>query len=88
LLLDGQILPINALYREGNRGYAMGMNNVQLYLAMGVPTLAVLVGILLSQRSSDRLERRLERIEADLREFYRTLGQHDAKIENLEKRSA
>jgi hypothetical protein len=66
----------------------MGMNNVQLYLAMGVPTLAVLVGILLSQRSSDRLERRLERIEADLREFYRTLGQHDAKIENLEKRSA
>ncbi len=28
------------------------------------------------------------RIEADLREFYRTLGQHDAKIENLEKRGA
>jgi hypothetical protein len=64
------------------------MNNVQLFIAAGLPTLTVLVGILLSQRSSDRLETRLMRIEADLREFYRTLGQHDAKIENLEKRGA
>jgi F0F1-type ATP synthase membrane subunit b/b' len=73
----------------------MGMSNMQLFIAAGLPTLMVLVGILLSQRSSDRLEHRsdriearLERIEADLREFYRTLGQHDAKIENLEKRNA
>lgn len=64
------------------------MNNTQLFIAAGLPTLTVLVGILLSQRSSDRLETRLMRIEADLREFYRTLGQHDAKIENLEKRGA
>ncbi len=61
---------------------------MQLFIAAGLPTLTVLVGILLSQRSSDRLENRLMRIEADLREFYRTLGQHDAKIENLEKRGA
>jgi len=74
----------DTVHAGGGQGWELN----HLYLAMGVPTLAVLVGILLSQRSSDRLERRLERIEADLREFYRTLGQHDAKIENLEKRSA
>jgi hypothetical protein len=82
------------------------MNNVQLYLALGLPTLTVLVGIFLNQRSFDRLESslggrmgriearldhiesRLDRIEADLREFYRTLGQHDARLDNLERRSA
>jgi len=71
------------------------MNNVLLFIAAGLPTVMVLVGILLNQRSADRLEHRsdrietrLERIESDLREFYRTLGQHDAKIENLEKRNA
>jgi hypothetical protein len=42
---------------------------------------------LLDQRM-DRIESRLERIEADLREFYRTLGQHDAKIDHLEKGNA
>jgi hypothetical protein len=106
LLPDGQILPIIALYRAGNRGYAMGMNNVQLYLAMGVPTLAVLIGAYFNQRSlerlegrlsgridglerrMDRLEARLDRIEADLREFYRTLGQHEARLDNLEKSGA
>jgi tRNA isopentenyl-2-thiomethyl-A-37 hydroxylase MiaE len=64
------------------------MNNVQLFIAAGLPTLTVLVGILLSQRSFDRLENRLMRVEADLRKFYRTLGQHDAKIEGLVKPSA
>jgi hypothetical protein len=34
----------------------------------------------------DRIEARLDRIEADLREFYRTLGQHDARLDNLENR--
>jgi hypothetical protein len=69
------------------------MNNVQLFIAAGLPTMTVLVGILLNQRSSvllerrmDRIEARLDRIEADLREFYRTLGQHDARLDNLEKR--
>jgi len=75
------------------------MNNVQLYIAVGLPTVMVLVGIFLNQRSFDRLESslggrmdrlevRLDRIEADLREFYRTLGQHDARLDNMEKRSA
>ena len=72
---------------------------MQLYIAVGLPTVMVLVGIFLNQRSFDRLESslggrmdrlevRLDRIEADLREFYRTLGQHDARLDNMEKRSA
>ena len=73
------------------------MNNTQLYIALGLPSSMVLVGMFLNQRSfvrlesslgsrMDRLETRLDRIEADLREFYRTLGQHDARLDNLEKR--
>jgi chromosome segregation ATPase len=82
------------------------MNNVQFYLAMAAPTLAVLLGVYFNQRSldrregrlsgridglerrMDRLEARLDRIAADLREFYRTLGQHEARLDNLEKRGA
>ena len=36
----------------------------------------------------DRLDTRLDRIEADLREFCRVLGQHEARLDNLEKRGA
>jgi hypothetical protein len=75
------------------------MNNVQLYIAVGLPTVMVLVGIFINQRSFDRLENslggrmdrleaRLDRIAADLREFYRTLGQHDARLDNMEKHRA
>lgn len=69
------------------------MNIAHFYFAMGLPTFMVLVGILLNQRSfdlvnarMDRIESRLDRIETDLREFYRTLGQHDARLDNLENR--
>ena len=71
------------------------MTNLQLFIAAGLPTLAVLIGILMNQRNTDglgarldRVEGRLDRIGSDLREFYRTLGQHDARIDNLEKRPA
>ena len=30
---------------------------------------------------------RLDRMQADLSQFYRTLGQHDAKLEAIEKKS-
>jgi len=30
---------------------------------------------------------KIDRLQADLAQFYRTLGQHDVRIENLEKRS-
>ena len=78
------------------------MNDLQLFIAAGLPTITVLIGILLNQRSvaglerrmggferrMDRIEARLDRIEADLREFYRVLGMHDARLDNIEKRSA
>ena len=32
----------------------------------------------------DRIERRLELIEADLKEFYRSLGEHNKRIQRLE----
>ena len=75
------------------------MNDLQLFIAAGLPTITVLIGILLNLRSVDglekrmdarmgRIEARLDRLEADLREFYRTLGQHEARLDNLEKRGA
>jgi len=33
----------------------------------------------------ERLEARITRLESDLQQIYRSLGQHDAKIEILEK---
>jgi len=41
-----------------------------------------------TERRFDRVESRLDRIEADLREFYRTIGLHEARLDTLEKRSA
>ena len=82
------------------------MSNLQLFFAAGLPTITVLLGILLAQRSTDKLEKRtdtleqridqrfnrvesrLDRIEADLREFYRTIGQHETRLDTLEKRGA
>jgi len=89
------------------------MSNWQLFVAAGLPTIMALIGILLAQRSTDRLEKRmytsdrrvdsleqrmerrfdriesrLDRIEADLREFYRTIGQHETRLDALEKRGA
>jgi uncharacterized membrane-anchored protein YhcB (DUF1043 family) len=89
------------------------MSDLQLFFAAGLPTITVLIGILLSQRSTDKLEKRidgvdkridsleqridsrfnrvesrLDRIEADLREFYRTIGQHEIRMDTLEKRGA
>jgi len=85
------------------------MSNWQLFISAGLPTVMALIGILLSQKSADRLEKRmdgldkrmdqsdrrfdriesrLDRIEADLREFYRTIGQHEIRLDTLEKRGA
>jgi len=58
----------------------------------------ILVGILLNQtglhRVNDRLDRiqsglgaRLDRMQTDLSQFYRNLGQHDARLDNIEKRT-
>jgi hypothetical protein len=66
------------------------MTDTQLWLAIGVPTIAVLLGILLNVTGLNRLETRIDTrllvIEGDLRRFYQILGEHSAKVENLEKR--
>jgi hypothetical protein len=62
------------------------MSDTQLWIAVGIPTVTVLVGILLNALGVSRVESRLQVIEGDLRGFYQMLGEHSAKIENLEKK--
>jgi hypothetical protein len=61
------------------------MTDTQLFLAIGIPSVMVLLGILLNLVGNNRIENRLGMIEGDLRRFYQLLGEHSAKIENLEK---
>ena len=53
-----------------------------------VVLIGIIFGILYNQRGLDRVEARLDKIQADLNSFHRSLGQHDKAIEILEKRSA
>jgi hypothetical protein len=62
------------------------MSDTQLWIAVGIPTVTVLVGILLNALGVSRVENRLQVIEGDLRRFYQMLGEHSAKIDNLEKK--
>jgi hypothetical protein len=66
------------------------MTDNQLWIAVGIPTLAVLVGILLNQVGLVRLEARLNVIEGDLRRFFQMLGQllgqHDEALSIAKKK--
>ena len=75
-------------------------------ITVGVPVLAILLGILLNQRGIERLdnrmdkmesridsrfallESRIDRIQADLSQFYRSLGEHDPRLTNIEGKKA
>ena len=54
--------------------------------------IGLMFGIFYNQRGLDRLkarlEARLDKIQADLNAFHRSLGQHDKAIEILEKRAS
>jgi hypothetical protein len=68
------------------------MTNLQLYLAVGLPTLLLLLGQWLNFNATKDLrvsvEQRLLVIEADLREFYRVIGKLEGRMDALEhKRS-
>jgi hypothetical protein len=67
---------------------------------VGVPLIAILAGTLFNNQALTRLETRLDgrldrmqneitslrsEMHREFEQFYRTLGQHDAKIEILEK---
>ena len=68
---------------------------------MAIVLLAVLAGILFNNSKLDKLESRLDsritslenrmnagfdRMQSDMAQFYRILGQHDARLDNLEKK--
>ena len=66
------------------------MTDTQLWIAIGIPTVTVMVGILLNVTGLNRVENRIETrllvIEGDLRRFYQIIGEHTARIDNLEKK--
>ena len=67
---------------------------------VGVPLIAILAGTLFNNQALTRLETRLDgrldrmqneitslrsEMHREFEQFYRTLGQHDVRIDNLEK---
>ena len=63
------------------------MTNLQLTLAVAMPSLLVLMGIFLNNACFNSIETRLTTMEGDLRQFYRDLGRHEAEINNLKERN-
>jgi hypothetical protein len=62
------------------------MNNLQLYLAIGLPTLLLLIGQLLNWSAVKDVSSRLLTIESDLRQFYRAIGKVEGRLDVIEKR--
>jgi hypothetical protein len=69
---------------------------LQTALTIGVPVVVILIGMLLNRQDANRLdakidslrhniEGKIDGLRSDMREFYRTLGQHEARLDNLEK---
>jgi uncharacterized membrane protein len=69
---------------------------MQTALTIGIPTIVILMGILLNRQDSARLDAKIDALRLDLsgqinelrndiKEFYRTLGQHDARLDALER---
>jgi hypothetical protein len=68
-------------------------------ITVGIPVLVILFGILFNQRGLDklegrvdsrfdRLEKRMDTMQADLSRFYQILGEHSGKIEMLQKKTS
>lgn len=58
---------------------------MQTALTITIPTLVILMGILLNRQDYARLDAKIDALRSDFREFYRTLGQHDARLDSLER---
>lgn len=58
----------------------------QTALAIAIPTVIVLIGILLNSTANSRIEAKLDRMQADLSQFYKDLGKHEGKIEIIERK--
>ena len=68
------------------------MTNMQLYLAIGVPTLMVLLGLLLNWSATKELSNRVSELgnrfgvlEGDMRQFYHLTGKLEGRLEAMEK---
>lgn len=61
-------------------------------LTIGIPLIAIIAGILFNRSDFQRLESRIDAMQAEMhrefREFYRTLGHHDVRLDNIEKKGA
>jgi hypothetical protein len=49
---------------------------------------SIFAGMLFNNSRFSAIDARLDRMQADLSQFYRDLGRHDAKIEALEKKAS
>jgi len=49
---------------------------------------SIFAGMLFNNSRFSAIDARLDRMQADLSQFYRDLGRHDAKIETLEKKAS
>jgi hypothetical protein len=61
------------------------MSNTQLYLAVGLPTMLLLIGQLLNWTAVKDVSARLITMESDMRQFYRAIGKVEGRIDALEK---
>jgi len=61
------------------------MSNTQLYLAVGFPTLLLLIGQLLNWTAVKDVSNRLVTIESDMRQFYRAIGKVEGRLDAVEK---
>jgi hypothetical protein len=62
------------------------MPNMQLYLAVGLPTMLLLIGQLLNWTAVKDVSSRLITIEFDMRRFYRAIGKVEGRLDAVEKR--
>jgi hypothetical protein len=62
------------------------MSNAQLFLAIGIPSVLVVLAWITSAIQNSHIASRLASIEGDLRQFYATQGRHDKAIETIEKK--
>jgi hypothetical protein len=61
------------------------MSNLQRYLAIGSPTLLLLIGQLLNWSAVKDVSSRLMTMESDMRQFYRAIGKVQGRLDVIEK---
>jgi hypothetical protein len=66
------------------------VTNQQLYLAIGIPSILIILSWLSNNSRLNRVEDEIRAFRKEMfdefKQFYRTIGQHDADIETLKKK--